>query len=123
MLNRQTWNNYNTFTGYSPSVLFENFAKIDNRNGVIYWSTSPTANNPNADMLNDWFDLGLITENELNMTIAVATVAKDAFLSAYIESRKNRSAEQRAEEMFEMRAAFGPGERVVDAFTGEVFDL
>jgi hypothetical protein len=123
MLNRQTWNNYNTFTGYSPSVLFENFAKIDNRNGVIYWSTSPTANNPNADMLNDWFDLGLITENELNMTIATSLVRKDAFLMHYIESRKNRSAEQRREEMFEMRAAFGPGERVVDALTGETFDL
>ena len=123
MLNRQTWNDNNTFTGYSAGYLFEKFGATDNRNGVIYWSTSPTANIPNEDMLNDWFELDLITERELNTTIATKVVEKDVFLSAYIKARKNRSAEQRREEMFEMRAAFGPGERVVDALTGEIFDL
>jgi len=122
-MQRQTWNDYNTFTGYSPSYLLEKFADTDNRNGVIYWSTSPTANIPNEDMLNDWFELDLISARELNTTIATKVVEKDVFLSAYIKARKNRSAEQRAEEMFEMRAAFGPGERVVNVFTGETFDL
>jgi cytochrome c553 len=41
-------------------------------------------------------------------------------IAAYIESQKNRSAEQRAEELFEMRAAFGAGEKVVNVITGEV---
>jgi len=40
-------------------------------------------------------------------------------IAAYIESRKHISDEQRAEEAFERRAAFGPGEDVVNIFTGE----
>lgn len=120
MLMRQTWNNYNTFTGYSPSKLLELYAEIDNRNHVIFWSASPNAKNPNSDMLNDWFEMDLITEIELNMTIAVATVAKDAFLSAYI---RNHSGPASEEEKFEMRAAFGSGARVVNALTGRVTQL
>lgn len=42
-------------------------------------------------------------------------------IRAYREARRNRTAEQRAEEAFEMRAAFGPGETVVDLLTGEEF--
>jgi hypothetical protein len=42
-----------------------------------------------------------------------------ASIAAYIESRKHISDEQRAEEAFERRAAFGPGEDVVNIFTGE----
>ena len=120
MLMRQTWNNYNTFTGYSPSKLLEMYADIDNRNGVIFWSQSPNANNPNEDMLNDWFEMDLITENELNMTVAASLVAKDAFLSAYI---RNHSGPASDEELFEMRAAFGPGERDVNVLTGRVTQL
>jgi hypothetical protein len=42
-----------------------------------------------------------------------------ASIVEYIESRKHISDEQRAEEAFERRAAFGPGEDVVNIFTGE----
>lgn len=42
-------------------------------------------------------------------------------LGAYREARANMTDEQRAEEAYEMRAAFGPGETVVDIFTGERF--
>lgn len=44
---------------------------------------------------------------------------QDAFITQYIENRANRTPEQIAEENFEMRAAFGPGETVVNVLTGE----
>lgn len=42
-----------------------------------------------------------------------------AFFQQYRKARANRSPEQRAEEAFELRAAFGPGQEVVDIITGE----
>ena len=40
------------------------------------------------------------------------------WIAEYRAARANISAEQRAEEAFERRAAFGPGVEVVDVFTG-----
>jgi hypothetical protein len=39
----------------------------------------------------------------------------------YRQSRKNMSAEDRAELMSELRASHGAGETIVDIFTGEKF--
>ena len=51
--------------------------------------------------------------------------ARDAqlaeFAAAYREARRHISPEQRAEEAFERRAAFGEGETVVDIISGERF--
>ena len=44
-------------------------------------------------------------------------------IEEYREARARVTAEQRAEEMAEMRAAFGPGERVVNVLTGETTQL
>lgn len=44
-------------------------------------------------------------------------------ITAYRAARAQMTDEERAEELFEMRAAFGPGERVVNIFTGEVTQL
>jgi hypothetical protein len=44
-----------------------------------------------------------------------------AFLAAYRESERNRV--YSAEELFEMRAAFGPGARVVNVVTGREIRL
>lgn len=43
----------------------------------------------------------------------------DRILAEYAEARKNHVPS--AEEMFEMRAAFGEGAEVVDVITGQVF--
>jgi len=43
-----------------------------------------------------------------------------AFLAEY--RRANKGRKRSAEEIFEMRAAFGPGETVVDVITGERFE-
>ena len=37
----------------------------------------------------------------------------------YAESQRNMTADQEAEHLFELRAAFGPGEEVVDVITGK----
>lgn len=42
-------------------------------------------------------------------------------IKAYKEARARMTPEQLAEEAFERRAAFGPGEEVVDILTGERF--
>jgi hypothetical protein len=44
----------------------------------------------------------------------------DETLREYREARAKMTAEQKAEEAFEIRAAFGPGQKIVDIFTGEV---
>ena len=62
---------------------------------------------------------GLVTERQCMMTRYVEQEQINAFLDEWKENRKNRSAEQVAEEQFEMRAAFGPGETVVNVVTGE----
>jgi hypothetical protein len=55
---------------------------------------------------------------------AVQAEARDRHLEEtireYKAARAKMTAEQRAEEMAEMRAAFGPGERVVNVLTGEI---
>ena len=45
----------------------------------------------------------------------------DEFIAEYRERNKNRVLS--AEEQYEMRAAFGAGEKVVDCITGQVFQL
>lgn len=44
---------------------------------------------------------------------------EEAFIAQYRKNRSNRVLSD--EERFEMRAAFGPGETVVDVFTGQKF--
>jgi len=45
-----------------------------------------------------------------------------AFLAEYRKNRANMTDEQRAEEQFEARAAFGPNTDVVNIVTGEKFN-
>jgi hypothetical protein len=45
----------------------------------------------------------------------------DDIFNRYKQARSNRSPEQIAEERYEMRAAFGKGEEVVNIITGERF--
>lgn len=70
---------------------------------------------------NDILELAAHIGIEFNMENSVAKREADqaAFLAEYIEGQANRSEEQLAEERFEMRAAFGEGETVVNIFTGE----
>jgi hypothetical protein len=51
---------------------------------------------------------------------AAREVDNARFIEQYIKGQASRTEEQLAEERFEARAAFGPGEKLVNVITGEV---
>jgi len=73
---------------------------------------------PNDIMLN-MKRYGLVDQETVDATREAEKIDTDAFIAEYRVNRANRSAEEIAEEQFEMRAAFGPGETIVNILTGE----
>lgn len=88
----------------------------DNRAEVLLWGSN--GQSPMSDMLAAWFFLGLVTEAQVIATEAASDEQARAFIAEY---RLNQPTEPSAEERFEARAAFGPGETVVDIFSGRRF--
>jgi hypothetical protein len=72
------------------------------------------------DAMGELFNAGLATSKDVVATRKAREVNDARCIAAYIEGRKNMSEEAKAEELFEMRAAFGEGEKVVNMLTGEV---
>jgi hypothetical protein len=91
---------------------------IDN-NGVIRWNSS--GNVPPADILAEFLAAGMVSPEEVLRSTAMKEEEDTAFLRAYIARRQKTGYSE--EEMYEMRAAFGPGETVVDMFTGQEITL
>ena len=91
----------------------------DNLN-VILWKSNDRS--PMDDLMKLWLELGHIDLADFRATEKARKEQNDAFFAEYREARKNRTPEQIAEEAFELRAAFGPGETVVDVITGERFE-
>ncbi len=108
-------------TRCTEQELRNNFAKATVFSNVVTWNSN--GNVPFDDMLNDFRTLGLVS----NVTLQVSKKAREkqvaAQLQAYRVAQAQRSPEEKAEEMFEMRAAFGEGEEVVNVVTGEVTRL
>ena len=83
---------------------------------------------PPQDILDCWFDLDLIRPADHNEMSARREEEQQKALEQYIDKENNRKknlhpdvlAEQEAERQFELRAAFGPGEKIVNCLTGEV---
>ena len=73
---------------------------------------------PNDIML-DLLRYGMVNAVTVATTRIVEREETDRFIEEYKKNRANRSAEEVAEERYEMRAAFGPGETVVNILTGE----
>ena len=67
----------------------------------------------------DYVEIAGVEGEALARHIAAYDADTDRVLAAYRQARKGRR--RSAEEMYEMRAAFGPGATVVDAITGETF--
>ena len=82
---------------------------------VLRWNSNAAV--PFDDMLQVAVDAGII------FNIPASQTAREeesiAAMRRYTESRSNMSDEQRREEAMERRAAFGPGEVVVNIITGE----
>jgi len=84
---------------------------FDNANGVYRWKSNDRI--PPADVV--FLDtLPKFNQERMNSLRAQETAA---FLAEYREAMKNHVPS--AEEQFEMRAAFGPGETVVNVITGQ----
>ena len=75
-----------------------------------------------SDALEDLFHEGLITESVVRATEVAREYFDAKCINEYVENRANRTPEQVREEQFELQAAFGPGAKVVDIFTGETTD-
>lgn len=88
-------------------------------NGVIRWNSSN--NVPPTDILSEFLAAGMVSQEEVLRSIAKKKEEDEEFLRAYIARRQKTG--YSAEEMYEMRAAFGPGETVVDMFTGQEITL
>lgn len=76
-----------------------------------------------ADAMKELLDAGYCTEADVEATAVARKISDKAAIDAYIKAQANRTQEQRDEELFEMRAAFGAGEKVVNVLTGEVYEL
>ena len=86
--------------------------------GIIKWAMG---NFMPSDLVELAAHVGM--EFDAEKTEAARDDHQAAFMADYIEAQANRSEEQLAEERFEMQAAFGKGERVVNVFTGKVTQL
>lgn len=83
-------------------------------NGVVRWNSNGQV--PPRDMLDA---IATLEDIDLDACIAAREADNRAFFAEYANARKNMTEEQKAEEAYERRAAFGPGEEVVDVITGE----
>jgi hypothetical protein len=82
---------------------------------VARWNSNN--NVPFSDMLGDWLELGLITSEQMDASVAAREQDTTKLLAEYREQRSNRQLS--AEERFELRANFEPGTTVVDVITGQ----
>jgi len=107
------------FNNGTADEIRANFLDAEVVDGVCSWLSNGRV--PFNDMLEDFLALGLITEDTLNKSVAVREVQTAGFIQEYVNYRKENG--YSAEEMFEMRAAFGAGTEVVNVFTGEKISL
>lgn len=101
-------------TKYTPADFY-----IDETNAdfgpVVRWNSSN--NIPFSDMLTEFLVAGYINQDTVVNSINAKKVEDRKAIDGYIASRQSRGYTD--EEIFEMQAAFGPGETVVDVFTGQ----
>lgn len=85
--------------------------------GVIRWNTNNSV--PPADIVEFAAYLGMPVDVEKSKVARDKDT--DEFFKRYRERQANLTEEEKAERAFEMRAAFGPGEKVINIITGEEF--
>lgn len=90
-------------------------ARFDATGVVLRWKSN------NAPVPSDIADFAAYLGIPVNLKAHAIARSRheEAVLNRYIAARANRSADEIAEENYERRAAFGPGVRLVNVFTGE----
>lgn len=86
-------------------------------NGIVRWNSNNRI--PPDDILLAMMQDGILTETEFHANVKLSHAETQVFINEYIKSRENMTADERAEERFELRAAFGPGVKVTNIFTGK----
>ena len=88
--------------------------------GAVGWLMSDGEFRPMmSDAVAELKDAGLICATTVVRTEVARKLYTQKTLAEYTAAQKNRTAEQIQEERWEARAAFGPGETIVNMITGE----
>ena len=88
--------------------------------GAVGWLMSDGEFRPlMSDAVAELKDAGVICATTVTRTAVARKLYTQKTLAEYTVAQKNRTAEQIQEERWEARAAFGPGETVVNMITGE----
>lgn len=85
--------------------------------GVFRWHSNDAV--PFNDVLDELVNSGLITSDVRDASV----IAREADTAKFLASYRANPPQPSAEELSEMRAAFGEGETVVDVFTGRKIQL
>lgn len=109
----------NTYTGYTQEAVVAKFQDAYSVGHVVRWFSN--AQVPNPDMIADWYENDLISQEEQVYSLTIRDEELSAFLNEYMEAQSNRSPEQIREEQMMARDAFGPDVEVVNVVTGETF--
>ena len=96
----------------------EDFSRTTFEGNVIRWVSN--GNVPPKDIVEGFFESGLITAVQKEHSDATRSRETMQFLERYKEAMANRTEEQKAAERAEVRAAFGNDATVVNIITGEV---
>ena len=108
----------NLFPAGSKDRVTEGIADLEDPTAtVLRWTSNGQC--PMDDMLAAWVTLGLITMDQAEATSQARAAETARFLAAYRANPPQPS----AEELFEMRAAFGPGTKIVNVITGQETQL
>jgi len=117
---------YDTFVGKPKQEVIKQFEETYTTDGVVRWVKSD--NVVPEDFLYDFRDLNLIPTEFIQISLDAKNVDMEKHVGEYIQSMKDFKkndpegwAEQQAEMMFEASAAMGPGEEMVNIFTGDTF--
>ena len=92
--------------------------ETDSESGpVVRWNSNSRI--PFEDMLQEFVTAGWIGQVELNNSLVQRKIEDRIAIEAYRKNYRGPS----EEEMFEARAAFGPGAQVVNVFTGHSYTV
>lgn len=99
--------------GNDPAEIAAQFIYVrDDAALVLRWASNDQC--PLDDMLAAWLVLGIISEEQAAATSQQRAVETAEFLAKYRQNARPPA----ADELSELRAAFGPDETVVDIITG-----
>jgi hypothetical protein len=90
-----------------------------NKDGVYVWQINE--NVPPAEVIEHWEKGNLISPEEAQTASVLRSAQLNEALDQYRKAQRRLTPEEIEERRAGMRAAFGPGQEIVDIFTGEKF--